>query len=444
MANDLVVGSPRLGWFFDNDPDTPQTATLLQDSGTQITLTVPWLEQGPPGQYARWFHGTAVQFGDDPDRTRFSYLVPELLHFEDIYGPVALVGCRNSGMHGHFFSSTAQGIIWIQFAVLGARGFDYTKINGLRSQVPGLSDWIALPSLSKDVKTTEGGRIESLHLDLKSPEPLSLAPTMNLQLRPNFRVEERRYEDATVISELLQIETRVADPRPWLDHIVVHNTVRDLVDIAGWRTFGYSKQWALRDDDPVKAASGDRIHEKWSTVRSYAVRADRPTKARPDFLFSFDDIGTTGYRKWATLRRKFKRGLDPILFHFDRPDAPVQTALVEANIGFEALGFQLALDAGLSKEKADAETHRARLRRITEQLTVSTPFNTDEWINRAVAAYMGVKHAKRDMPDVEEMYWTLLESWVVFRYWIAAQIGVPTPVLERNARTDPLVMRLPV
>ena len=34
--NVLVEGNPRLGWFGDGDPETPEMAVMLQNTGEQI------------------------------------------------------------------------------------------------------------------------------------------------------------------------------------------------------------------------------------------------------------------------------------------------------------------------------------------------------------------------------------------------------------------------
>lgn len=147
--NILEVGNPRLAWFADGDETTPETATLLEDTGSQIILRVPWTGMASRSPYERWFHGASTQWGDDPERSRFKYEVPKTLWFQDVEGSVTLVGCRSAGFKSTMRSG--QGRVDVQFAVLGAGGTsDYQKINGLRSSMPGLSNWMRL--------TRRGGR----------------------------------------------------------------------------------------------------------------------------------------------------------------------------------------------------------------------------------------------------------------------------------------------
>lgn len=436
MANELLAGRARLGWFFDDDPATPQTATLLEDTGNALTLTLPWINERPTGQYERWFHGTTTRFGDDPDRTKYRYEVPELLHFRDVDGPVALVGCRGAGMQSNSAYGQGRGVIRITFAVLGGGGCDYTRINGMRTQVPSLGEWVGLRSIDSSYSLTDDQRLRSLDLHLESPDPVRLDRRLNLQLRPSF-FSRPAADDITEIGEPLQVETRARDARPWTEHLALHNTVRDLVDVASWRPSGTSGIWALRDDDPERALSGRAVGDRWSPVRSYVVREHQP-RTRSQFLFGFNDLGAAGFRRWARLRQEYARGLDPILAYFDHPAMPAEALLLQTNIGFEAIGYHLALESGASRHLAGGEGHQPRLLRIAAQLPLSPPFDTKEWATQATAAYNGVKHANRTMPDPSVVYQTLIQSWVVLRLWVAAKIGVPTAALERTTKIDHL------
>lgn len=142
-SNELIVNEPRIGWYFDGLPDdvTPPTATMLLDDGREIVLTVPWRSASPTSQVERWFHGVATRFGDDPDRTRFTYEVPAQLSFVDVNGPVALVGCRAAGYRANIGAwSVGQGSVDVQITVLGTTSMRYDRVNGIRTVIPELAE----------------------------------------------------------------------------------------------------------------------------------------------------------------------------------------------------------------------------------------------------------------------------------------------------------------
>jgi ApeA N-terminal domain 1 len=434
--NEMLVGVPRLGWLADGDTETPATATLLQDDGKRISLTIPWQGSGD-SPYERWFCGNTVRWGDDPEGTRFSYKVPDVLWFEDGRGLVTLVGCRGLGMTG--FMSVGEGRADVRFAVMGGRsGSDYRQINGLRSEMPGLGEWMSLRSLKHEVSSGPDGRVRSLDLHLESPPAVRLSRSLNLLIRPSFSYLVPGTPDTTTIKETLLIETYTKDLRDWYDHFVAHNTVRDLVDIAAWSGFGYSNQWANREDDPERFLSGDLIGPRWSEVRTYVARRQEPRSDRTRFLFTFADIGAAGVRRWAVLRAKFSRGINPILASFEQRGVTLEGELGEVGIGLDGIGYQLALDAGESANVANAENHKCRLLRMAADLTVLPPFDIEEWAQRSADAYNGIKHANRDMPDPLTMVNTLRENRIVFRLWIAGRVRVPKSTLARNLELDPM------
>ena len=70
--NELIVGEPRLGWLIDGNPETPEAAVMLRDTGSVIELRIPLQgmlrEDGP---YARWWSSLTIH-ADDPKQTKYS------------------------------------------------------------------------------------------------------------------------------------------------------------------------------------------------------------------------------------------------------------------------------------------------------------------------------------------------------------------------------------
>jgi hypothetical protein len=133
--NELIVGTPRVGWFLDGDHSTPPLGVMLEDTGEQVVLSLP--TGVADDAYRRWF-AFGTMFVDDPDRSRFSYAPPNVTMFKDADGPVVLVGCRAAG---HREREVGVGRIVANFAVVGGTNLNYDAINGLRSEIPALARW---------------------------------------------------------------------------------------------------------------------------------------------------------------------------------------------------------------------------------------------------------------------------------------------------------------
>ena len=116
VDNELIVGKPRLGWLIDGNPETPEAAVMLQDTGSVIELRIPLQGVfGEEGPYGRWW-SSCTMYADDPERTKYSYTPPRVMLFYDDRGAVALVGCRAGGAHRSL--GDGYGIIVANYAVL--------------------------------------------------------------------------------------------------------------------------------------------------------------------------------------------------------------------------------------------------------------------------------------------------------------------------------------
>jgi hypothetical protein len=433
--NRLDPGATRLGWIIDGDPNTPDVAVLLQDNGESIRLTIPWPNAWGDSPYREWFESGLSW---SPGRSESSG-VPANLLFQDVDGLVALVGCREVNTRTKLPGS-GEGVVDVRFALLGGRG-NYDQINGLRSELPGLGDWIGLRSITEAPTRDEQSRLRSLDIHLESPAPISLDRNLNLRLRPNFRYGPGAESDTRVLKEAIEVETSVSRLRSWSDHIVAHESVRQLLCISAGKALGYGQQWAHRASDPERTMSGRVVGPRWAEIRTHEfLKAD--TTTRPRFLFKFDDIGGQGFRRWLRIRSDFDRGVLPLANLLEQRRLPVQTAVAQAGIGFEALGYALALESGTSRKLAKAENHEARLERIFSQLADAVPVDGAAWVQRSVAAYNGVKHANRRQPDLFELADTQRLNLLVFRLWIAARIGVRSSTLTARLQTDEMARPL--
>lgn len=441
--NELLINEPRIGWYYDGMPDdvTPPTATMLRDDGRLITLTLPWRSEVPTSQVERWFHGNGSMFADDPGRTRYSYSVPPQLLFNDVFGTVVLVGCRAAGFRSKWGGGAlGHGTVSVRIAVFDGRSLQYDRINGLRTVIPELASWTGLTSIKESIEYGDDKKVRRVDVTLDSPESIRLASKLNIRISPNWRVDHAANDGPRQLHDEAFIETRNKHPRSWEDHFAAHQTVRDLLDISAWRPFGYRRITANRTDDPVRVLSGDAISEKWCQIRTYAVRSAQPIDRRPSYLFTFTDIGPRGYRRWVTTRSRYERGIVPLIGLLDVESSNVETQLTQSSIGLEAIGYQLALDAGMSERKASTLPLVSRLQIIESTLPVDVV--TAGWPTRAANVYNGLKHANRALPDPASMLNTVRENITVFRIWAASKIGVDQNTLASNLRVDSIVQSL--
>jgi hypothetical protein len=155
----------------------------------------------------------------------------------------------------------------------------------------------------------------------------------------------------------------------------------------------------------------------------------------PRFLFTFEDIGTAGVRRWLQLRKRYMRAIQPLIAIADRTDAFWATRMVQSGIALEALGYQLAVDSGQNPNTQ--VSYRTALDHLLDDLEYNPISDVEDWKDRSTACYMGVKHADRSLPDSLVLANTLRENLLLIRLWIAGRLGAKSATLRTRFRLDP-------
>ena len=454
--NELIVGEPRLGWLIDGNPETPEAAVMLRDTGSVIELRIPLQgmlrEDGP---YARWWSSLTMH-ADDPEQTKYSYTPPRVMLFHDDCGVVALVGCRAGGTRQTL--DAGYGVIVANYAVLGGRSLKYDKINGMRSDLPAMASWTGITSLIVKANNDAEGLLESVQVELKRLSPVSISRTLNLAIHPLW--EARQPHAAFSARERIMLGTMVKDARSWEDHLMVHGAVWDLVSIAAWRPFTVARLEVCRGDDLVRTSRGTT--ERWSQVVTHRLPQYSDDNSRKlSFLFWYDNIGARGVKRWLHLREEYTDAFDPFLSIL-RSDEPWSDAnVVQIGIVLEKLGYLIDIkkNEGDHLNGHNQLSFMEALQVILDDMPV-TPFvgddetenevhenessvdnTSDAWKRNIRAAYMGLKHADRTMPDSLDLINALRKSILVVRFWIAVQIGVHKNFLKEARKYDPLSKR---
>ena len=157
------------------------------------------------------------------------------------------------------------------------------------------------------------------------------------------------------------------------------------------------------------------------------------------FLLSIADFGNGDLSSWFSFRDVYARGIDPIVSLFSMRGASIEAWVVQLSIGFEALGYQLLQERGISKNKAGDSPFISRLRAIASELGDDWPFDLEQWKLEMTESYNSIKHANRAPADRLQSLNAWRKGVLVFRSWVALRLGVPKDQLLQRLQRDPLI-----
>lgn len=369
--------------------------------------------------------------------------MPRTLWFRDTAGTLALVGCRRMGSQIRWAGGGGLGAgrISIDYAVAGGRpGLDYQQVAAVRTRPPLLTAWTGLRNLTVGSTTDDLGRVQGVTAAVGSAGPVEVGGPFGLRVETWFTssqsglpVGEEHRVEMCQWAEVVTSATEVADLSRHLDE---HAKVRHLVAVAAWEPVGVTDLWVQRPDDRMRLRAGAEI-DQWRRANTYVLQQSGARAGKPSFLFHLADIGADGLRMWVDLWDHFGRGLRPLVSLADR-SMFIETQVLQAGAGLEAIGFQLALDAGVGANGADGESHCKRLERVTADLPAGAIPDLDGWPKASSDTYNAVKHAGREMPGVEDLVLQSRRDQLIFRTWVAARLGMDHTDLARRVADDGL------
>lgn len=424
----LHPGRPRLGTVYFSQRDVGRSAMAF-DNGEEIEMTVNF-ERGDP--IGRRFSGRSVSYGDDPNYDRYDYSMPAQAWFVDPHGVICFVqphGRSNS------FGVLCEGRLRFSYAVeVGHVGARYDRINAMQSRIEGLEEWMPLTSVSHDYVPEDDSSLSST-FTLRRQEPVRIARALNAQIRPTYSFTASPIPGETKFQDEVRVKTSAAKARSWYDHIDVHQGIRDLLVVAGWRDYGTWDMSVSRHDDPKRALAGNPLGERWARVSTYAVSKPAGKDQRNRYLFDFDDVGALGIRRWFRLRNLHRRGIAGMIHSVGMHGVALETAVSEAGAAMEHLGYRIALE----RNEAPGRHLESHLRRVSEQGACDLAIDLDTWPARFADAYNTVKHPDRpDRWSALDLSNVLRESRLVFRAWVARRLGVTKTALERKRGIVPM------
>ncbi|BCW60315.1 hypothetical protein StoSoilB20_36620 [Arthrobacter sp. StoSoilB20] len=196
-----------------------------------------------------------------------------------------------------------------------------------------------------------------------------------------------------------------------------------------------------RTEDSIEGRTPESERQQWwrKAIDSRAP-ARKEESRRFEHLILWDELGAEGLARWIKLRDEFARAVDPAVSSLYLDGVTIGVELTQVAIGLEALGFLLFIRKdGLPESQAKYVSYQQRLDRIVKEVPGLLPFVDAGWSKRMADTYNALKHANRQLPQTVDIANCWREGVLLFRVWIAVELGAdPEKLRERIAR-DPQI-----
>lgn len=431
----LLDEPSRLGFIYVPGSEQPAGIGQLVLTDNAITLEVPLHDL--VGECQKWFR----------DRR-----IPRSILFVDGSNRIALSDCR---FRQHVDQSHGKGRIVASSAVVAPRtASDFSTVNGVRSEVMGLAAWTGLPAVTAAKRGfDEKGLIKSASFSAESSPKVVIDAGIQLSLFPHFRTNSLLSNGVHTITEKVFIQTYTAELSDWNHHLRAHQLVQDLMTVVYWSPCALAVEAVSRDDAPIlDPIEKYPLGQQWNTSRTVwrgrgNARTPKAIPERHKVLFTFDDIGAKGVKRWIEEGDRWKEIVGPLISSRYQPDATIEVVVFQIAIAMESLGHLIAVRNG-EIESTGSLQFPQYMQRIQDDLDCSTDqvLAGDEdydvpafasfkaWARAFNEVYKGVKHADNEKQELGRS-WVLVESAMLWlRLWIAREFGVSREVLEANTR----------
>ena len=446
--NTLEVGQVRVGWLYPGEVEEGKgiPATLVRD-GHRVQALISVESRYSSSPAARW--GTEGGcYGDDPDRTKYQYKVPNNMYFIDDRGPVLLADCRTSGGRERTFS--LGGVLQkvsVGAAIFSSRAYNTNSFNGYRTEIENLSQWFQMNTIKTRpvCEEVDGAyRVKSVETKASSAGEILIDESKGLKFKSNFTVVPNSSSTKVVYESHDVLESYRDETIPFIKGMKEHDAIRDLLMISSWSVHRFVSIEVSRDNDRgnFKAiAWRNVISERWETTKNIDID-------NKDFIFTYNDIESNGVRKWLEISEKYPRALNPILSTIRWDSGTIENELFNLCSGVEALGryiYQESPDKSLGGGKSGKIYLRNALQNIINQIPKGVlPYvkkfensrngkvvnSLPEWADKINNSYNSVKHYGDEEINYENIFESIDLLRIIIVSWVGMQLGAKPEILR--------------
>ncbi len=364
--------------------------------------------------------------------------LPDPLVARDGQGWLTLHEARSSGASASSLAHSEQRIRYRFAIATGSNGVAYSKINGLRSEVEGLSRWAKMTAVETRVHFKDGEGVTGLELSAKNMPNHVLGGPFDLRLATSYSHRPRPKNGVFTITDLLTVETRTRSRRSWDDHSAQHRMIQDLMCLVyGFPCAAVMKSAMRHDDQPIDTKVNRRRWwpEAFEPTFGRGDRSHEPLDDREP-LFYLDETDPVRVSAWLTGFQQWSRPTWIAVTTLFQKNSTVESQLLQIGVALEALGYAIWRQANPTSKKTPS--YPDLLKVVTDTVGVASiavygkSKRADLWREQFNRAFKGAKHADNAPVTSNEAIYAARQGFLLIRCWLALELGVSKTLLRKR------------
>lgn len=295
----------------------------------------------------------------------------------------------------------------------------YSCIRGLKSETEALVDWVGATVLETNIRFENGGlKINSYHPTKPETIEIGTVGEIEVALSPELYTTGFKFnsKNQIVLTSRTSIITKSKYIKNWNAHLQVHRRVRDLLAVSSIGRIDFVNKHSFYSPQ-------DNGNWKPLTTNLTGVKSTDVDHDKPKFAFNFQEIGPEGVLAWLQLwENGYGRGLRHFVTGIRSAPLTVEDECVSVGIALEHIGFQIAVDRGVRKEKADNLKHWQKVREVVNDIPKIAGLNSFDWCQSMSDSYNSLKHNRDEPQPIEIVHRDTQSALKVLRAWVSNRI----------------------
>lgn len=384
--------------------------------------------------------------------------IPDEMVFKDSFGTLWLASSRIVRTRFNVPERTERNIQVDRVVERCFSGSSFSSVFGMKTVVNGLYRWadVKSPIFFIDCFDADG---QAVDVRAKNIPSIDLRGPMGGKLSTSIVPHQERWTGRVGLDYRIYFQTSSDSLQSWNDHAQVHGMMQDVMCLVYGKPCGVDIVQVSDDEGSSGRGNAAMVRRRWAEVYEPGfgravqhVDGLDPEKDSP--LFVRSDMNSSLFSEFInSWQQSWSRPLRIATTTLFQSEATVEAKLIQVAVALESLGYTIKTNKGqelksvpgfeslvnevvndfISKDEDDRKSRREFLGKIFRGPSHSDRgVDPSKWVKKFKEAYLGAKHADRNLSDPYDSHALSEQGMKLIRVWFGKRVGVDIRLMAGN------------